>query len=126
MPVRRAMIDKHGKTPGCEGCLPLFRGKPFQQVRHDSCRARIQKKQGEEDVPAEERLKKQSAEDEAEVRRRAQKRQASNEAPDEFEPWAGHGRAHLPKEKRWGGRCSRHCGPFARRRRMLLGQVGQG
>ena len=70
----------NGRTPGCEGCISLVRGKPFQQVRrNEECRSRIFKKKADEEEKEEQVRKKAREEDLREDRQRAAKRAAEVE-----------------------------------------------
>ena len=67
-PVRREMLNKYGKTPGCGGCISIIGGT--QQVGHsEECRLRILKRIKDDDEADQEKRRKQRLEDEAEEKR---------------------------------------------------------
>ena len=102
-PVRRDMLAKFGKTPGCDGCLSIDR-PGFQQVAHsEECRSRIRGRIDEEKQKDAEVRAKQAAEDEAEERRRADKRERLDEGDPNLRSGPSGSRGSQPSSKRKGG-----------------------
>ena len=78
--VRRDMLEKYGKSIGCDGCLSIGRGAGFQQIQHSNeCRSRIRARIQEDADAEQERIKRQRDAEAAEEQRRAEKRASEGE-----------------------------------------------
>ena len=104
-PVRRELLAKYGKTPGCDGCISVGRGAGYQQIQHsEDCRNRIRQRVADEVEAEKEKRRKQEAEDEAEQRVRAEKRErAEEEVPVPMADTAGEPSSSSGGSKRKGG-----------------------